>query len=166
MYAFPRKRSLMTEVLLCRTKMVYELHNSGVVIDKLEVVHSKSQLEQMLQEEQYDILICMDRLGNEKVGRGRIRSWRVKYPQMQVVLVIGKERKGGGKLTKFVTQEPYYYDAIYQEELSGEFVAEILRNPRSKDAAIEYYGVQNIVDNVRDLSKVYKEGYDGIAART
>ena len=143
LYAFTYKDQNTAIVSYIKKKMETELSSAGVTVLSIETVKSKDQIEEKLDTGKYNVLICKEQLGEEKISSGSLKVWGNRYPEVAVILNVSNDKKGGEKLVKFLSSTPSYYNVLYDNDLTGENVAKLLNYPRTKEEAIVYYGLEN-----------------------
>lgn len=142
LYALNFKDANAVIVSFIKNKMLSEMKAAGVGVGKIEMVRTKQQIEAMLDAEQYDLLITKEQLGEDKISSGSIKGWSQRYPNLKVILSVGTDKKGGEKLLRLLTSPPFYTNALYENDLTGENVGKLIREPRTKEVAIVYYGLE------------------------
>lgn len=140
-YAFGYATNTASVVSFLRNKMLTEFRAIGRNVSKIEIVPTKSQVEALIETGEYNLLIVREDLNDERIGNGALKSWAQRYPDLPVILYVRGEKKGGEKLKRLVSSAPFYYNVLYENDLTGENVVKILTTPRTKEEAIMYYGL-------------------------
>ena len=142
LYAFSYRNGNTVIVKYIKDKMDCEMSVAGMPAGKIDVVGTKQQIEDKLDAESYDVLIVKEQLGEDKISSGSIKGWSQRYPNLKVFLCVDNDKKGGEKLLKLLSNPPYYYNALYNNDLTGENIVKLISSPRSKEEAILYYGLE------------------------
>lgn len=142
LYALTYKDENTVIVNYIKKKMETEMVAARLSLAKIEMVGTKQQIEDMLDAEHFDVLIVKEQLGDDKISSGSIKGWSQRYPNLKVFLSVGNDKKGGEKLLKLLSNPPYYYNALYNNDLTGDNIAKLLASPRTKEEAICYYGLE------------------------
>lgn len=146
LYAFGFKDEHAMIVGYLKTKMVTELSAAGLSVSRIEAVRTKQEVEDMMNEGDFNLLIVKEQLDEDKISSGAIKSWTQRYPNLKVILCVGNDKRGGEKLNRLLRTAPFYYNALYENDLTGSNVAKLLACSRSKDEAVHYYGLEDRVE--------------------
>lgn len=159
-YAFSYRDANAVIVNFLKNKMVTELTAAGISVARIEMARTKLQVEDLLDTGEFHLLIVKEQLGEDKISSGSIKGWSQRYPDLQVILCVGNDKKGGEKLNRLLNAAPFYYDALYENDLTGDNVAKLLKSSRSKEDAICYYGLeQRVEEDVKMQSPLEDEMY-------
>lgn len=150
LYAFSFKDANAVIVNFLKNKMMTELTAAGMPVDRIEMVRTKQQVEDLLDKEEFHLLIVKEQLGEDKISSGSIKGWSQRYPKLQVILCVGNDKKGGEKLNRLLNTAPFYYNALYENDLTGANVAKLLVCSRSKEEAACYYGLEQRVEEAEE----------------
>ena len=87
-----------------RDKLVKEINATmRIEAGRFDFVFNKNNLGEKIASGIYDVVLCSEIIGEENIGAGSIRKWREEMPQVQVILLVGAERKGGPKLNQLMS---------------------------------------------------------------
>jgi len=120
--------------------MCKELTQEGIEFGLFDLYKSLDEVTEAVKSNKYDVVICMEELSGTSVGRGSISGWYRVNPNLNVILLVNIEKKSGKKLRNLF-ELINYYNALYTNELTGANLAVLLRQPRSKENAYIYYGL-------------------------
>lgn len=73
------------------------------------------------------------------ISVSKIRRWTGNYPDMEIILVISPDKKGGVKLQKLFDEG--YYNALYSTDLNCRNIVSIMRYGRNPEIVYSYYGL-------------------------
>lgn len=141
-YAFGYADEYATVVSFLKSKMLAELTAIGKTVSRLETVPTKREVEALLDSGDFNLLIVREELRDERISNGSLKSWSQKYPDLPVILYVHNDKKGGEKLKRLLNTAPFYYNVLYENDLTGSNVMKLLENPRTKEEAICYYGLE------------------------
>lgn len=141
-YAFGYADEYATVVSFLKSKMLAELTAIGKTVSRLETVPTKREVEVLLDSGDFNLLIVREELRDERISNGSLKSWSQKYPDLPVILYVHNDKKGGEKLKRLLNTAPFYYNVLYENDLTGSNVMKLLENPRTKEEAICYYGLE------------------------
>ena len=153
LYAFGFKDEHAMIVGYLKTKMVTELSAASLSVSRIEAVRTKQEIEDMMNEDDFNLLIVKEQLDEDKISSGAIKSWTQRYPELKVILCVGNDKRGGEKLNRLLRTAPFYYDALYENDLTGSNVAKLLACSRSKEEAIHYYGLEERIEAEEEKQK-------------
>lgn len=142
LYAFGYVDESAGVVAFLKNKMVAELTAAGRTVGRIETVPTKPLVEERLDTEDFNLLIVREDLGPDKISSGSLKAWSQRYPNLQVILCVGDDKKGGEKLRRLVSSAPFYYNALYENDLTGSNIEKLLVASRTKEEAICYYGLE------------------------
>lgn len=120
-----------------------ELLEAGMNIGLFEIAATKESISEQIATNKFDVVICQEALSGVSIGGGTLKEWAAINPHVKVILLIDMEKKKGLKLQNLYNKNNYY-DALYAPELSGESLARLMRQSRSKEEAFIYYGLDQI----------------------
>lgn len=154
LYAFQYTASNGNLVDYLKNKLKKELLESGFGIGLFDTTNNKELVEEQLETGKYNVLVCAEQLGEEKISSASLKAWSQKYPDLKVILGVGKEKKGGEKLLRLLTSAPFYYDAVYEGDLTGDVIASLIKKSRTREEAISYYGLETRIGDTKKEEKV------------
>ncbi len=136
-----------------RDKLVKEINATmRIEAGRFDFVFNKNNLGEKIASGIYDVVLCSEIIGEENIGAGSIRKWREEMPQVQVILLVGAERKGGPKLKQLITRLGYT-NVLYRQELNGANVVALVEDGRTLEQAVAYYGVED-AEEVKEMVDV------------
>lgn len=141
-YAFGYADEYATVVSFLKSKMLAELTAIGKTVSRVETVPTKREVEALLDSGDFNLLIVREELRDERISNGSLKFWSQKYPDLPVILYVHNDKKGGEKLKRLLNTAPFYYNVLYENDLTGSNVMKLLENPRTKEEAICYYGLE------------------------
>ena len=151
LYAFQYTTNISPLVGYLKNKLKKELLENGFAIGLFDTVNNKGALEELLESGKYNVLVCAEQLGEEKISSGSLKAWSQKFPDVKVILGVGKDKKGGEKLVRLINNAPFYYNAVYESDLTGEVVASLIKTGRTKEEAIVYYGLEKRLGEEKEV---------------
>lgn len=116
----------------------------GFYVEQIDYAVSKEQVDEYLNREKYDVLVCFEKLQNTSVGQGTVRVWMKDYPALKIILVVDNSRKSTGKMKGLYDRG--YYDALYFQDFNPKELIQIVQHSRTKEKAWECYGLDNYID--------------------
>lgn len=143
--------------------MKAEFIKEDISIGMFDLFTNKDQVENAIKGNKYDIVICQENLNGESIGAGSIKRWRQLNSRVRVILIINKQKKGGRKLESLY-KDADYYDAVYDQDISGMVLKSLVDTPRAKEKAFSYYGFVGAAEepqtpyNGKGVVKVTNEG--------
>ena len=141
-YAFGYVDECAMVVDFLRSKMVAELTAIGKTVSRIEIVPTKLAVEELLDTGDFNLLIVREELQDERISSGSLKSWSQKYPNLPVILYVRNEKKGGEKLKRLLNTAPFYYNVLYENDLTGSNVMKLIKTSRTREEAICYYGLE------------------------
>lgn len=114
-------------------------------VGHFDFAFTKDSLVEKMKSNVYDVVLCNEELGADKIGIGSLRSWKEEFPNIRVILLVGNARKGNIKLIQLI-QKLEYTDVLYMGDMNGKSICDLLENPRSVKDAVYYYGIENSED--------------------
>ncbi len=109
-------------------------------IGEMCMVESKVDMEEALQKEHFQGIICMESLGGVKIGAAAIRGFKKINPFAKIILVVGNQQKGGVKLHLLYKEQ--YFDALYTSDFSADNIHRLLLDSRLQSDAYAYYDIK------------------------
>lgn len=126
-----------------KNKLVNGINEQGICqVGHFDFVFTKENLVEKMKTKGYDIVLCSEELGIDKIGVGSLRSWMEEFPQVRVLLLINNNRKGNIKLIQLI-QKLEYTDVLYLSDLNGESISRLVEKTRTLKEAVYYYGIEN-----------------------
>lgn len=143
--------------------MKAELLKAGMTMGRFDFYTNKAQVTEAIRGNQYDIVICQENLNGDSIGAGSVKGWKQINQRVRVILIINKNKKGGRKLESLY-KDADYYDAVYDQDISGILLKSLIESPRLKEKAYEYYGLTGTVDEpqtapVTEISSEKEDNY-------
>lgn len=130
-----------------------------IKIARIDVCESVEEIDAVLEKGMYDILICLDLLGDRSIAYGSIKEWKKNDNLKRIILVVKNEKKSSLKLGRLYQNS--YYDAVFMKHLSdSELMTELILYGRTEEEAIAYYQIENmeIVRQVKQERETAKQG--------
>lgn len=105
---------------------------------------SRAEIEVLLRQGIYDVIISSDDLPERPVGAGTILEWKNIQSSLIIFLLVDSSKKSGIKLQRFYETE--FYNAIYSTDSTlAEIVADTIGGKeRPKEEVFRYYGLDMI----------------------
>lgn len=126
-----------------KNKLVAEINRQEYCqVGYFDFVFTKEALIEKMKGNAYDVVLCNEALGADKIGVGSLRQWKEEFPHIRVILLIGNARKGNIKLIQLI-QKLEYTDVLYMGDTNGENICKLLEKPRSLKDAVYYYGIED-----------------------
>lgn len=88
-----------------------------------------------------DILIIHETINTVNIGIGTIESYLSKAPDMRIILIVPDDKRSSGKLKGLF--ETGFYDCLYESELDGGHIEDLIFDPRGEAEAYDYYGLED-----------------------
>lgn len=128
-------------------------------MDIFRVVKDEISYLQTIQEnkEDYKVSIVVDALGKDTMYVPYLQGVQKKMPHLRIIAVVPNERKGSSAMEELI--EMGVFNAIYQTDLSGESLKNLIMAPRDITDAARYYEVDLFAS--ADEHKLIKYGYRG-----
>ncbi len=123
-----------------------ELLQAGVQIGQFEIATTKESISEQIATNRFDVVVCQESLSGVSIGGGTLKEWNAINAHVKVILLIDIEKKKGLKLQNLYSKNNYY-DALYTSDLSGECLAGLITQSRSREDAFLYYGL-NLVEEM------------------
>jgi len=117
---------------------VLEMEN--IKIGLLDLCKSPDEITESIKTNMYDVVICPEILAETSIGQYSLCKWFENKPNLNVILLVHDERKSGVKL-RCLYESVNYYNALYVSDFTGDKLAALLFNPRKKEEAYYYYGL-------------------------
>ena len=115
-------------------------------IGEFRIVTSAEEVGEVLNREEFDILICFDRIKAVSIGGGTMARWRENNKNLRIMLIMSKaardgdEEKGIAKSTKpKILYDKGFYDCFFAGTFKSPELLSVTVNGRSKEDAREYY---------------------------
>ena len=147
----------------CREDVTLRLEEClrGVIsnIDTFTVVRDVLSYLKALQENKndYKVSIAVDALGKETMYVPYLQGIQMKNPQLKIIVVVPNERKGSSAMGELI--DLGVFNALYQSDLNGQNLYNLIVAPREITDAAQYYAV-DLFARAED-HKMVKYGYRG-----
>ncbi len=158
------------------TAICEEINEYGMLrVDSVTFCDSKKELDDLAAENKINLIICMDRIGDDSIGGGAIKSWTLGRDNLKVIILLrtsdffNPESNFDPKRKKILNlfYKYEYYDAIFflskrkNTESTGELVSKLFLQHRTKEEAYNYYEIKEMIDllekNGEDVSSLISE---------
>lgn len=91
-----------------------------------------------------DVVICSEEIYGQRIGRGTVRQWMAAKEWIKIILVLGNEKKGTGKVQSLF--DVGYFDGLFEEDFKPGAIERLLRVSRTEPDAYDYYGLEDYGD--------------------
>lgn len=106
---------------------------------------TKSDISDSVNSRDYDMIICSEDMGSEKIGIGSIREWTSKNPDIKIYVILLDDKRGAKKVQSFWKNG--YYDAIFMSDFKdAAILLQVMRKGRTAEEAAEYYGIKEFLE--------------------
>ena len=127
-------------------------------VEPIRVCNTKQQLDNEISKG-CDLVICIEKMGDDAIGKGSVEEWLRIEPRLRVIVIVGDNRVGGAKLKSLYSIN--YYNAIYMKDCAFGNVEQLILNGRTAEDAASYYGIEEFVrSNHPDIQGYVPNSYD------
>lgn len=140
-----------------RTTLIKDIKAvSQFEIGLFDFAFSRSEVNEKIKSGLYDVVICSEDLGGEKIGSGSVKLWAAEYPDVKVILLVSKEHKGKIKMSQLF-QKAVYFNALYFDDLTGANICKLIAAVRTDREAARYYGLNKELDAEKPMEEALEE---------
>lgn len=110
-------------------------------------VHTIDSMEEYIKSNACDVLVCDENLPGEHIGAigaKTLKVYRNTNPDMNVILVIGNDKRSKGKMMGLYNEG--FYNCLFMSDLKPKYLAQRLMGTRSREDAYLYYGLDTYKD--------------------
>ena len=115
----------------------------SIKIARIDMCETVEEIDAALEKGNYDVLICLELLGERSIAYGSVREWKKRNSLKRIILIVKNERKASLKLAKLYRND--YYDAVYMRHLpDSTIMTELILNGRTEEEAVDYYDIETM----------------------
>lgn len=131
----------------------------GMAVSGVVHVNTKKEFNRMIAEHNYDIIICSNILKGEMITIPAMKACLSLGKARVLIPVIAKDLLPSGRRATEELMDKGFYNALYEDDISGTAVYKILTGTgRTKKEAEEYYRLDSTDRYAGRRTEDYKEG--------